>query len=57
MNIKVKVGDFIIQGESIATSGNNKINGKQNNLLFEVYYNGTLIDPLNFLEMDPSTLN
>ncbi len=56
-NIKVKVGDFISQGESIATSGNNKINGKQNNLLFEVYYNGTLIDPLNFLEMDPSTLN
>jgi len=55
-NIKVKVGDVLSQSEVIATSGANNLSENKNNLLFEVYYNGSLIDPEDFYNMDPSTL-
>ena len=45
------------QGEVIARSGANKICEGKNNLLFEVYYNGVIINPEVYYEMDISTLN
>lgn len=55
--IQVKAGDVLSQGEVIATSGANNITDNKNSLLFEVYYNGTLINPEAFYSMDASTLN
>ena len=56
-NLSVKVGDVLAQGEIIASSGANNISDNKNNLLFEVYYNGALVNPEDFYNMDPSTLN
>lgn len=55
--IDIKVGDFLSQGEVVGISGANNISENKYNLLFEVYYNGALIDPEAFYEMDVSTLN
>ena len=38
-------------------SGENNITDSTSNLLFEVYYNGTLINPEEFYEMDVTALN
>lgn len=56
-SINVKVGDTINQGETLGVSGSSRISEAKYNLLFEVYYNGTLMNPLEFYEMDPKTLN
>ena len=56
-DIKVSEGDMLEQGEVIARSGANKICEGKNNLLFEVYYNGVIINPEVYYEMDISTLN
>lgn len=51
--VNVKEGDNILQGDIIGISGTNKLNESiENNLLFEVYYNGNLIDPLTFYSMN-----
>lgn len=55
--VDVKIGDVISQGEIIGVSGTNHISENLNNLLFEVYYNGTLINPEDFYDMDVSALN
>lgn len=55
--VNVKVGDMLNQGDLIGKSGTNKISNNKNSLLFEVYYNGTLINPESFYEMDISSLN
>ena len=54
---QVKVGDFLSQGEVIGVSSTNKISESKYNLLLEVYYNGTLMNPEKFYQMDVSTLN
>lgn len=56
-DVNVKVGDVISQGEVVGASGTNHISKSLNNLLFEVYYNGTLINPETFYDMDVATLN
>lgn len=56
-DVKVKVGDMLIQGQTIGISGANNIVENKNNLLFEVYYNGALINPETFYAMDITTLN
>lgn len=49
-DVKVKEGDTIKQGDIIALSGSNKLEDEKNNCLhFEVYKDGSLINPLNFL--------
>lgn len=54
-NVNVKVGDIVKQGDLIAISGPNKLeNEKENCLHFEVYQNGTLINPENFYTLDLS---
>ena len=55
-DVKAKVGDFLEQGDVIGRSSINNISSKQS-FLFEVYYNGTLIDPEDFYNMDVTTLN
>ncbi len=54
--IDVKPGDVISQGEAMGTSGTNKITNNKYSLLFEVYYNGTLLNPLDFYNMDAADL-
>lgn len=55
--VQVQVGEVLNQGDLIGTSGENNINNQQSNLLFEVYYNGTLLNPEEFYQMDVATLN
>ncbi len=55
--IDVKVGDSLLQGEIIGKSGTNSISDNKYNLLFEVYYKGTLINPEQFYKMDVSDFN
>ena len=56
-DISVKVGDTIKQGDVIAKSGPNKLtNEKENCLHFEVYKNGTLINPEEFYNMDTNSM-
>ncbi len=54
---EVKVGDVISQGEKIGVASSNKISKDKYNLLIEVYYNGTLINPETFYAMDITKLN
>ncbi len=51
-DLKINVGDAIKQGDIIGLSSINKLDtSKDNNLLFEVNYNGEFIDPEKFYEM------
>ena len=55
--IKVSVGDNVTKGTVIATSGTTKLQtAKPQTLLFEVYYNGTLMNPLEFYEKNINDL-
>ena len=56
-DVNVKVGEVLAQGDLTGTSGENNINDQTSNLLFEVYYNGTLLNPEEFYQMDVTTLN
>lgn len=57
-NVNVKAGDTVKQGEVIGVSGANNINKEvSNSLLFEVSYNGALINPEKFYEMNVNDLN
>ena len=54
----LKIGDQIEQDSVIGKSGTNKLeNEKKYSLLFEVYLNGNLINPLDFYEMNITDLN
>ncbi len=49
-DVKVKVGDEVTQDTIIATSGSNKLEGEKENCLhFEVYQEGSLTNPEEFL--------
>ena len=50
-NVNVKIGDIVKQGDLIALSGPNKLeNEKDNCLHFEVYKEGNLTNPEEFIE-------
>lgn len=54
-DVKVKEGETIKQGTIIAKSGSNKLeNEKSNCLHFEVYKDSTLINPIEFYNLDLS---
>ncbi len=56
-DIKVKEGDSVTQGQTIAKSGTSSINSNyKTSLHFEVYYKGSLIDPENFYSLKMSEL-
>lgn len=54
--VSVQVGEVLNQGDLIGTSGENNITDHSSNLLFEVYYNGTLLNPEEFYNMDVQSL-
>jgi len=55
--LNVAVGDTVEQGDTIGTSGTNKIESKNSNvLLFEVYIDGNLTNPEDFYNMKISEL-
>lgn len=52
-DVKVKIGDTIKQGDTIALSGSNKLESEKDNCLhFEVYQDGSLVNPLEFLNSE-----
>lgn len=54
----LKIGDEIAQDSIIGKSGSNKLeNEKKYSLLMEVYFNGNVINPLDFFEMNVEELN
>lgn len=51
--IGITEGTEVVKGDVIGLSGSNKIDGSlSNNLLFETYHNGYLIDPEDFYNID-----
>jgi len=55
--VKVKLGDMLIGGQTIGVSGTNNISESKNSLLFEAYYNGALVNPESIYDVDATTLN
>ena len=50
--VQVKKDDTVMSGDVLGKSGDNSLNGEiENCLLFEVYHNGTAIDPEDFYNM------
>lgn len=50
--VQVKKDDTVMSGDVLGKSGDNSLNGEtENSLLFEVYHNGTAIDPEDFYNM------
>ena len=51
--VNVKKNDVVVSGDVIGKSGDNKLTGETENcLLFEVYHNGSAIDPEDFYNMN-----
>ena len=49
----VTMGSSVTKGDVLGTSGTNKLDGSlTNNILFESYHNGLLIDPEDFYNVD-----
>ena len=56
-DIQVKIGDKIIAGQVIGKSGSCKlITNSENSLHFELYSNGTIVDPKNYFDKKLSEL-
>lgn len=55
-DVKVKVGDNVIGGTEIATSGTSKLNPTGSNLHFEVLKNGKVQDPKTILGVNTKEL-
>lgn len=56
-DVNLKVNDTIKQNDSIGKSNENKFCTKPFSMLFEVNYNGKVINPENFYAMDLKELN
>lgn len=57
-NIAVKKDDAVKAGTIIAVSGDNMLEQESdNNLLFEVYYNGYTMNPIDFYDADITNLD
>lgn len=56
-DVNLKPNDTINQGDIIGKSNNNKFSSKQNTMLFEVNYNGQVLNPESFYQMDINELN
>lgn len=54
--VSVKKDDILVSGDILGQSGKNKIEQSENCLLFEVYHNGSTIDPEEFYNMDINDL-
>lgn len=54
--LMVNEQDEVKAGSIIGKASTNKINDKENNFLFEVYYQGKSLDPEEFYQMNPDEL-
>lgn len=52
-DLQVAVGDEISRGDIIGKATTNKINETDNNILFEVYYQGKSLNPEKFYDLNP----
>lgn len=54
--VSVKKGDVITQGQTIGKSGTNEIDKDLgNHLHFEMYLNGTIVNPIDYIDKDISS--
>lgn len=52
-DVAVSEGNEVVKGDPVGSSGSNKIEGSlNNNLLFETYHDGYLMDPEDFYNID-----
>ncbi len=56
-DVKVKINDTIAGGDVLGKSNNNKFCTEENSMLFEVNYNGQVLNPENFYSMNIDELN
>ena len=56
-DVNLKANDTIKQGDVLGKSTTNKFSSKKNSILFEVNYNGQVLNPENFYQMDINELN
>lgn len=55
-NIKIEENAVLPAGTIIATSSKNKLSEKNNNLYFEVYFQGKSVDPEDFYNLNPNEM-
>lgn len=55
-NIKIEENAALPAGTIIATSSKNKLSEKNNNLYFEVYFQGKSVDPEDFYNLNPNEM-
>lgn len=56
-DVNVKVDDKVVQGQIIAKSGKSNLNtAKENNLHFELYYKGEIVNPDNYYDKNLTDL-
>ena len=56
--IGIEEGKEVVKGDPIGLSGTNKIDGSlSNNILFETYHDGYLMDPEDFYNVDFNNIN
>lgn len=56
-DVNLKANDTIKQGDVLGKSTTNKFSSKNNSILFEVNYNGQVLNPESFYQMDINELN
>ena len=56
-DVNVKVNDTITQGTVLGKSNTNKFSQSNNSMLFEVNFDGKVINPESFYQMDINELN
>ncbi len=56
-DVNLKANDVIKQGDILGKSTTNKFSSKNNSILFEVNYNGQVLNPESFYQMDINELN
>lgn len=56
-DVKVKVDDVVLRGQTIASAGTCNLYNKSNNLHFEAYHNGLIINPQELYDRNILDLN
>ncbi len=56
-DVSVKANDAVMQGDVLGKSSTNKFCAEKNSILFEVNYNGQVLNPENFYNMNIDELN
>ena len=51
-DLQVKLDDIVLRGQKIATSGTCNLYNKGNNIHFELYHNGLIVNPIEYYDKD-----